>query len=61
MLTLLKVAELEGEVRRVNQALGEKTSALSTTRKHLKNIRERNMVSQLSLLCGVAPVSLLIN
>lgn len=40
----LKVSELESELKRVNLSLEEKTSALTATRKHLKNARERNMV-----------------
>jgi Ca2+-binding EF-hand superfamily protein len=44
-----KVSELEGEVRRVSQTLDEKTSALTTTRKHLKNARERNMELEKSM------------
>ena len=38
---------MEAEIRRLNQLLDEKNSALSTSRKHLKNSRERNLVSQI--------------
>ena len=40
----VKVAELEVEMKSTHQLLEEKTSALTATRKHLKNARERNLV-----------------
>ena len=39
-----KVSALEEEVKRLDQSVEEKNSAISTSRKHLKNSRERNMV-----------------
>ena len=45
-----KVTMLEEGIKRTQQSLDEKTSALSTTRKHLKHARERNMVRWASAL-----------
>ena len=47
-----KVTVLEEGMKRTQQSLDEKTSALSTTRKHLKHARERNMVRWDSTCCS---------